>query len=151
MKKFNQFQLTLIKDGLELLKDKWKQEIAESEKNGKINIFHPSFVDLSINETILKATELTKKKQTNLKKIDLLKKVYAKYDFVKIKNYDHCVIGIEVQTKRLIYSISLIIESLKTKMEEEEAIDYFYHNIYENHINTNSVIFCEDFFYYDKF
>ena len=86
-----------------------------------------------------------------MKKIDLLKKVYTKDNFIKIKNYDHCVIGIEVQTNKLIYSISLIIESLKNKMEEEEAIDYFYHNIYEKHINMNNIIFCEDFFYYDKF
>ena len=36
-------------------------------------------------------------------------------------------------------------------MEESEAIDYFYDNIYEKYIGINKPIFCEDFFYYDKF
>jgi hypothetical protein len=44
----------------------------------------------------------------------------------------------------------LFIETLKNKMEESEAIDYFYHNIYEKNTGENNPIFCEDFFYYDK-
>ena len=86
-----------------------------------------------------------------MKKIDLIKKVYLNYNFLKIKNYEHCIIGIDVQSNRLIYSISLFIETLKNKMEESEAIDYFYDNIYEKYIGINKPIFCEDFFYYDKF
>ena len=90
-------------------------------------------------------------KNIALKKIDLIIKVYGKDNFVKIKNYDHCIIGIDAQSNRLIYSISLFIETLKNKMEESEAIDYFYDNIYEKNIGVNKPIFCEDFFYYDKF
>lgn len=62
MKKFNQWQLHLISEGLELLKEKWKAELLESEKVGKNNLFHPNFVDLTIKETIDLTTELTKKK-----------------------------------------------------------------------------------------
>lgn len=86
-----------------------------------------------------------------MNKIDLIIKVYGKNNFSKIKNYDHCIIGIDVQSNRLIYSISLFIETLKKKMEESEAIDYFYDKIYENNTGANKPIFCEDFFYYDKF
>jgi RNA recognition motif-containing protein len=75
----------------------------------------------------------------------------AERDGIKIKNYDHCIIGFDVQSNRLIYSISLFIETLKNKMEESEAIDYFYDNIYEKNTGANKPIFCEDFFYYDKF
>jgi len=86
-----------------------------------------------------------------LNKIDLIIKVYGKNNFIKIKNYDHSIIGIDVQSNRLIYSVSLIIETLKNKMEESEAIEFFYDNIYEKNIGINKPIFCEDFFYYDKF
>jgi hypothetical protein len=90
-------------------------------------------------------------KKIKLKTVDLIIKVYGKDNFVTIKNYDHCIIGIDVQSNRLIYSISLFIEALKSKMEESEAIDYFYDKIYENNTEINKPIFCEDFFYYDKF
>ena len=86
-----------------------------------------------------------------MKTIDLIIKINGKDDFIKIKNYDHCIIGIDVQSNRLIYSISLFIETLKNKMEESEAIDYFYENIYDKNTGFNKPIFCEDFFYYDKF
>lgn len=86
-----------------------------------------------------------------MNKIDTIIKIYAKDDFVKINNYDHCIIGIDIQSKRLIYSVSLFIETLKKKMDESEAIDYFYDNIYEKNTEVNKPIFCEDFFYYDKF
>jgi len=85
-----------------------------------------------------------------LKNIDCILKFYNKDSFKRITNYDHCIIGIEIQSKRLVYSVSLFIETLKTKMEESEAIDYFYHNIYEKNTGEYNPIFCEDFFYYDK-
>lgn len=90
-------------------------------------------------------------KKIALNKIDLIIKVYGKNNFIKIKNYEHCIIGIDVQSNRLIYSVSLIIETLKNKMEESEAIEFFYDNIYEKNTGINKPIFCEDFFYYDKF
>lgn len=90
-------------------------------------------------------------KKLKLKTIDLIIKINSKDDFIKIKNYDHCIIGIDVQSNRLIYSISLFIETLKNKMQESEAIDYFYENIYDKNTGLNKPIFCEDFFYYDKF
>lgn len=90
-------------------------------------------------------------KKLKLKTIDLIIKINGKDDFIKIKNYDHCIIGIDVQSNRLIYSISLFIETLKNKMQESEAIDYFYENIYDKNTGLNKPIFCEDFFYYDKF
>ena len=90
-------------------------------------------------------------KKLKLKTIDLIIKINSKDDFIKIKNYDHCIIGIDVQSNRLIYSISLFIETLKNKMQESEAIDYFYENIYDKNTELNKPIFCEDFFYYDKF
>lgn len=86
-----------------------------------------------------------------MKKIDLINKFYSKDAFVKIKNYDHCIIGIDVQSKRLIYSVNLFIETLKKRMEEQDAIDYFYNSIYEKNTGVGKPIFCEDFFYYDKF
>jgi hypothetical protein len=33
----------------------------------------------------------------------------------------------------------------------QEAIDYFYNIIYEKNTGVTKPIFCEDFFYYDKY
>ena len=37
------------------------------------------------------------------------------------------------------------------RMNEQEAIDYFYNTIYEKNTGVGKPIFCEDFFYYDKY
>lgn len=63
----------------------------------------------------------------------------------KIKNFDYAIIGVEVETDKLIYSVKKCIKILKKKMSEEEAIDHFYIEIYSEIKHFGNVIFCEDF------
>lgn len=83
-----------------------------------------------------------------MKNIDLINTVFPNNTFYKIKGFDNCVIGVEVETNKIVYSVKKIIKQLKTKKSETDAIDYFYSNIFLYNVD---VVFCEDFFYYDKF
>lgn len=63
----------------------------------------------------------------------------------KIRNFDYAIIGIEVETDKLIYSIKKCIKIIKIKMPHEEAIEHFYSEIYSNTKYNGKVIFCEDY------
>lgn len=63
----------------------------------------------------------------------------------KIKNFDYAIIGVEVETDKLIYSVKKCIKILKIKMPDEEAIEHFYSEIYSNTKYNGKVIFCEDY------
>jgi hypothetical protein len=60
-KKFNEWQLSLIQKGLELVKEQFIFDIAKAESEGKTHLFHPNFVDMTISETLELAQSLTKK------------------------------------------------------------------------------------------
>jgi hypothetical protein len=83
--------------------------------------------------------------KTSKKTLELLNEVYGKNTFVKIRYFDDAIIGFEVETRRLIYSVKKCVNILKTKMSTEEAIDYFYMELYSENVNENKVIFCEDY------
>ena len=79
------------------------------------------------------------------KKLNLLNEVYGKNTFVKIRYFDDAIIGFEVETKMLIYSVKKCIKILKKKMSAEEAIDHFYMEMFSQNAEENKVIFCEDY------
>jgi hypothetical protein len=79
------------------------------------------------------------------KTLDLLNEVYGKNTLVKIRYYDDAIIGFEVETNRLIYSVKKCIKILEIKMLTEEAIDHFYTEIYSETKHFGKVIFCEDY------
>jgi len=83
--------------------------------------------------------------KTGIKILNLLNEVYGKNTFVKIRYFDTAIIGFQVETKRLIYSVNKCIKILKKKMSEEEAIEHFYSEIYSDTKHFGSVIFCEDY------
>ena len=62
MKKFNQFEAFIIREGLIKVKEQFLNDIKEAEKKGKTHIFSPSYVDYIIDETNKKLTQLTIKK-----------------------------------------------------------------------------------------
>jgi hypothetical protein len=80
-----------------------------------------------------------------IKTLDLLNEVYGKNTFVKIRYFDNAIIGFEIQTKRLIYSVQKCIKILEIKMTTEEAIEHFYSEIYSETKHFGNVIFCEDY------
>ena len=79
------------------------------------------------------------------KKLNLLIEIYAEKTLEKIDGFDSAVIGVEVKTDRLIYSVKKCINILKTQMSAEEAIDHFYMDMFSENVEENKVIFCEDF------
>ena len=79
------------------------------------------------------------------KTLSLLTQIYAEKTLEKIDGFDSAVIGVEVKTDRLIYSVKKCIKIMKTKMSAEEAINYFYTDIFSDNEQENKVIFCEDF------
>jgi hypothetical protein len=83
--------------------------------------------------------------KTSKKTLELLNDIYGEKTLEKIDGFDNAVIGLEVKTDRLIYSVKKCVNLLKTKMPVEEAIDYFYMEIYSENANENKVIFCEDY------
>lgn len=83
--------------------------------------------------------------KTGIKTLDLINEVYGKNTFVKIRYFDDAIIGFQVETKRLIYSVKKCVNILKKKMSEEEASEHFYSEIYSETKHFGSVIFCEDY------
>jgi len=79
------------------------------------------------------------------KKLNLIVEIYGEKTLVKIRYYDDAIIGFEVETKRLIYSVKKCIKILEKKMPTDEAIDHFYTEIYAETKHLGNVIFCEDF------
>jgi hypothetical protein len=73
----------------------------------------------------------------NSKTLDLLIEVYAEVNLNKIEGFDRAIIGVEVETKKLIYSTSKYIKLLSETMPKEDAIDYFYFEIYSEKEDLN--------------
>jgi hypothetical protein len=61
MKKFNEFECSLIVQGLAMVAEGWKAEIAEAETKGKRSIFTEGYVDLVVKELTEKVKEGTLK------------------------------------------------------------------------------------------
>lgn len=50
MKKFNEFECSLIVQGLQLVAEGWKAEIAQAESEGKRSLFTQGYVDMVVKE-----------------------------------------------------------------------------------------------------
>jgi hypothetical protein len=79
------------------------------------------------------------------KKLNALAKIYGENALEKIEGLDDAVIGVDVITNRLIYSVKKCVGILKRKMTTEEAIDFFYADIFSEKAMEQKVIFCEDY------
>jgi len=79
------------------------------------------------------------------KTLSLILQVYGEKSLDKIEGFDKAIIGIEVTTNRLIYSIKKMIKILKKNIPEEEAVDHFYMVIFTENEKFNKAIFCEDY------
>jgi hypothetical protein len=61
MKKLNAFERHLIEEGLKLVSEKMKQEIADAESKGKNTLMTAGFVDMQVDATLEKLESLTLK------------------------------------------------------------------------------------------
>lgn len=61
MKKFNEFECSLIVQGLEMVAEGWKAEIAKVEAEGKRSMFTQGYVELVVKELTEKVKQGTLK------------------------------------------------------------------------------------------
>jgi hypothetical protein len=79
------------------------------------------------------------------KTLNLILQVYKQKNFKKIEGFDNGIIGMEVKSNKLVYSVKKCIKILTMNMPIDEAIDYFYSDIYSDEKHFGKVIFCEDY------
>lgn len=69
-------------------------------------------------------------------------------EILKADGFDEAVIGIEIPSMRLIYSVSQCIDILVNddEMDREDAVDHFYFNVAGAYVGEQTPIWCEDYF-----
>jgi hypothetical protein len=59
--------------------------------------------------------------------------------------FDEAIIGIDLNSMRVIYSISKCIEVLMEDMEEIDAIEHFDYNVFGAWVGEKTPIWCRDY------
>ena len=77
--------------------------------------------------------------------LEILKKDYPNENLKMIDGYDDCVMGIEIPSMRIIYSVDKIVQKLSETMEENDAIDFYYTHINTIDLDEKTPIFCHEF------
>ena len=67
-------------------------------------------------------------------------------DFLIADGFNDAVIGVEIHSMRLIYSVSKSLEILREHMSEEDAIEYFEYNVGSAYVGEQTPIWCYDNF-----
>lgn len=75
-------------------------------------------------------------------KIETILEHYPDEQFLIIDGYDDCILGIDIDSMRLIYSVDSIILKLSNDMSEEDAVEYFNFNIQGAYFGEQTPIYC---------
>lgn len=73
---------------------------------------------------------------------------YNENEFITIDGFDDAIIGVNESNMTLIYSVKKCLEILMEDMDSEDALEYFYYNIYNTYISEKQPMFCDDNFIY---
>jgi hypothetical protein len=80
----------------------------------------------------------------------MLEKILEQYEEDEIliaDGFDNAVIGIDVSSMRLIYSVEKCINILiEQGMDMTEAVEYFEFNVSGSYVGEKTPIWCEDLF-----
>lgn len=72
---------------------------------------------------------------------------YSEEDFLIADGFDDAIIGVDLMTMKLIYSVSKCISILmKEEMTEEEAEEFFEFNVSGAYMGEQTPIWCYDNF-----
>ena len=73
---------------------------------------------------------------------------YYEDEILKADGFDSAVIGIDVNSLRLIYSVKKCIEILvnEESMSYEDAIEHFDYNVSSSYVGEKTPIWCQDMF-----
>ena len=66
---------------------------------------------------------------------------YSHEELIKSDNFDDAVVGIEVNTLRLVYSIDKMIAILTKDMSYEDAIEYLDFNVFSAYVGERTPIY----------
>ncbi len=66
---------------------------------------------------------------------------YSHEELIKADNFDDAVVGIEVNTLRLVYSIDKMIAILTKDMSYEDAIEYLDFNVFSAYVGERTPIY----------
>ncbi len=84
-----------------------------------------------------------------MKNNKMLEKILESFDddtFLKIDGHDNAVIGVDLKSMRLIYSVECIIKNLMNDMSEEDAVEFYEYNIACAYLGDMTPILCENYF-----
>lgn len=77
--------------------------------------------------------------------LDSIVEYHEDEEIIKADGFDDAVIGIELGTMRLIYSVKKCLEILTSEgMSMEDAIEYFEFNTRGSYVGEKTPIWCED-------
>jgi hypothetical protein len=80
----------------------------------------------------------------------MIEKIIEQYQYeeiLKADGFDNAVIGIDMNSMRLIYSVEKCIEILmKQGMDMTDAMEYFEYNVSGSYVGEKTPIWCEDLF-----
>lgn len=79
----------------------------------------------------------------------MLQEILEKFpdeEFLKADGFDNAIIGVDLYSMRLVYSVSKCVNVLMNDMSEDEAIEYFYYNVSGAYMGEKTPIWCEDIF-----
>lgn len=73
---------------------------------------------------------------------------YPEESFLKADGFDNAVIGVEIPSMRLIYSVTKVIETLITEdeMSLEDAMEHYEFNIRGSYVGELTPIWCDDMY-----
>ncbi len=83
--------------------------------------------------------------------INLLENIidyYSEEEFLKADGFDDAVIGVDLNSMRLIYSMTRCIEILVEEgMSLEDALDHFSYNVSSAYVGEKTPIWSDDMYY----
>jgi hypothetical protein len=73
---------------------------------------------------------------------------YNEESFLIADGFNESVIGVEIPSMRLIYSVSKVIETLiiEDEMNLEDALEHFEYNIRSSYVGEKTPIWCDDMY-----
>jgi hypothetical protein len=83
-----------------------------------------------------------------MKMLEAIIEYYPNETFLKADGFDEAVIGVEIPSMRLIYSVIKVIETLITEeeMNLDDALEHFEFNIRGSYVGELTPIWCDDMY-----
>jgi hypothetical protein len=78
--------------------------------------------------------------------IDKIIEQFPDESFLKADGFDEAIIGVDIQTMRLIYSVTKCISilCLDEDMEVDDAIEHFDYNVRGSYVGEKTPIWCDE-------